>query len=108
MKKLTKDLQSIAKSLKVLTQKTEKLAREFDKLQKTKTKVTKKAVQPKGKKVTANEAILAILKRSKNGVDAGTLREKTGFNSQKIRDNIYRLKKQGKVKGVGRGIYKIA
>ena len=108
MTKLTKDLHSVAKSLKALTKKTEKLAKELDKLQKAKTKVTKKPVQPKGKRVTASEAILAIAKRSKNGVDARALKQKTGFNSQKIRDNIYRLKKQGKIKTVSRGVYRIA
>jgi len=107
MKKLAKDLHSVAKTLKALTQKTEKLAKELDKLQKVKTKAAKRPVQPKAKKVTASEAILAIAKKSKNGVNADTLKKKTGFNSQKIRDNIYRLKKQGKIKTVSRGVYQV-
>ena len=107
MKKLTNDLYSVAKNLKALTQKTEKLAKELDRIQKASAKTVKKPVQAKGKRVTASEAILAIVQKSKKGVDAGTLKMKTGFNSQKIRDNIYRLKKQGKIKTVSRGIYKV-
>jgi len=33
------------------------------------------------------------------------LKKKTGFEGRKIKDIIYRLKKQGKIKSLGKGIY---
>ena len=43
--------------------------------------------------------------RSKNGVDMATLKKKTGFNNKKIQNAIFGLKKQGKIKSGGKGIY---
>ena len=34
-----------------------------------------------------------------------TLKKKTGFADHKIHTIIYNLKKQGKIKSVGRGVY---
>ncbi len=31
--------------------------------------------------------------------------KKTGFNEKQIHNNVYKLKKQSKVKSVGRGVY---
>jgi predicted transcriptional regulator of viral defense system len=56
-------------------------------------------------KVTASDALMSIIKGSRKGIDSTTLQRKTGFNNQKIRDNIFKLTKQGKIKRVGRGIY---
>ena len=115
MKALKRELQSVVKALKLLTQKTEKIAKKLDKLEapktvkkqqkRVKTKTVKRAVTRKPKKVTAGEALMRIIKASRKGVSAAVLKNKTGFNDQKIRDNIYRLKKQGKIKAVSRGFY---
>ena len=56
-------------------------------------------------KLTAADTVLGIIKRSKKGVDVSTLMEKTGFNKRKIYDNVKVLKKRGKIKSVGRGVY---
>ena len=48
---------------------------------------------------------MGIIKRSTKGVDATTLRKKTGFEGRKIRDRIYRLRKQGKIKSERKGFY---
>ncbi len=61
---------------------------------------TKKAAQP-----TATDEILKIIKRSKKGVDAPTLIKKTGFNQKKVRNILFRVYKQGKIKRVDKGIY---
>jgi hypothetical protein len=66
-------------------------------------KALPKAKAPK--KASDSDMVLAIITRSKKGVDGATLRKKTGFEGRKIRDIVYRLKKQGKIKVEGKGVY---
>ena len=110
MKQLKKDLQAVSKSLKQLTLRTEKIAKNLDKLErpkpvkkskaKAKSKVTTKPV-----KVSAAATVLAIIKRSRKGVDVATLKNKTGFEGRKISNIVQRFKREGKIKSGGRGIY---
>lgn len=103
MKQLKRDLQAISKNLKQLTLRTEKIAKKLDKLDKAKPvkkskakakpKVTKKPV-----KVSAAATVLAIIKRSRKGVDIATLKSKAGVGSKTVNSTIYRLKKKGKIK----------
>jgi len=65
----------------------------------------KKAVAKKPAKLSASGTVLAIVKRSRKGIDTVALRKKTGLEGRKIRDIIYRLKKQGKIKSERKGIY---
>ena len=74
---------------------------------KTKTKVkdvTKKA-PAKGAKKTDTDKLLAIINRSKKGVNTATLMKKTGFDQKKVRNMLNRTFKQGKITRVGKGIY---
>jgi len=74
---------------------------------KTKTKakaVAKKAPVRVGKK-TDTDKILAIVNRSKKGVDTATLIKKTGFDQKKVRNILHRTYKQGKITRAGKGIY---
>ena len=102
MKQLKRDLQAVSKTLKQLTLKTENIAKRLDKFEKAKTqpKVTKKPV-----KISAAATVLAIIKRSRKGVDIATLKSKAGVGSKTVNSTIYRLKKKGKIKNSGRGIY---
>jgi len=110
MKQLKQDLQAVSKSLKQLTLKTEKIVKKLDKLDKAKPvkkskakakpKVTKKPV-----KVSAAATVLAIIKRSRKGVDIATLKSKAGIGSTTVNSIIYRLKKKDKIKNSGKGIY---
>ena len=110
MKQLKRDLQAVSKSLKQLTLRTEKIAKKLDKLEKAKPvkkpktkarpKVTKKPV-----KVSTAATVLAIIKRSRKGVDIPTLKSKAGIGSTTVNSIIYRLKKKDKIKSSGRGIY---
>ena len=73
-----------------------------------KPKPTQKAVPKtakKEKKITAPEIVLGIIKRSKKGVAIATLKEKTGFQGQKLYNTLSLLKKQGKVKNPFKGVY---
>ena len=128
-KKLKKDLQAMSKALNELVQKVEKMQQQIDKktqpakkpkAQAAKAKAVKKApikkvaakkATPKkatSKKVapaTAADTVLAIIKRSKKGVGTAVLMEKTGYNQKKISNLVYKLRKQGKIKSVGNGVY---
>ena len=65
----------------------------------------KKAVKTKKQPATAADTVLAIINRSKKGVDSATLIEKTGYDKKKIANIVFKLRKQGKIKSVGRGVY---
>jgi len=118
MKQLKKDLQAVSKSLKQLMLRTEKIAKRLEKLEKpkpvkkskakVKTKVKAKAkpkIAKKPVKVSAAATVLAVIKRSRKGVDVATLKSKAGIGSTTLNSIIYRLKKNGKIKSGGRGIY---
>ena len=112
MKQLKKDLKAVAKDLKKLTQKTDKMIKRLGKpekktqvAKKPKAKAVKKVVVKKPAKLSASGTVLAIIKRSKKGVDAAALKKKTGFEDKKIRDIAYRLRKQRKIKKDRKGLF---
>jgi len=125
MKNLIKNLQAASKDLKALSKKVDKIIVEVGKLEKPKAKavkaksakktaakakpvkkvVAKKTTAKKTVKLTAADTLFGIIKRYKKGVDVATLMEKTGFNRRKIYDNVKLLKKQGKIKSSGIGVY---
>ncbi len=112
MTQIKKDLKAVEKDLKKLAQKTEKMTKRLEKLEKKaqvakkpKAKAVKKAVAKKPAKLTAIETVLAIVKRSRKGVDKAALVKKTGFKDTTIHDILYRLTKQGKIKSERKGIY---
>ncbi len=55
---------------------------------------------------TAIETVYGIISRSRKGVGMETLTKKTGFDKKKIANNIYKLKKQGKITSISKGVYK--
>ena len=121
-KKLKKGLQAVNKELNALVKKTESLLKAVDKLEKPKAAKKPKAKPAKAKApkkapakkaavkkaaapVTTADAVLAIINRSKKGVNSETLVKKTGYNQKKISNLIYKLRKQGKIKSPEKGIY---
>ncbi len=111
MNQLEKDLKAVAKDLKRLTQKTEKMIKQLEKpkkaqaAKKPKAKAVKKAVTKRPIKLSASDTVLAIIKSSRKGVDKATLKNKTGFKDNNIRTILYRLSKQGKIKTEGKSLY---
>jgi len=112
MNQLKKNLKAVAKDLKRLTQKTDKMIKRLEKLEKEaqvakkpKAKAVKKVVVKKPAKLSASGTVLAIIKRSRKGVDKATLIKKTGFEDKKIRDITYRLRKQRKIEKDRKGLY---
>ena len=111
---LTKDLQAVSKELTKLVKQIEKLAAELGKAEKpaaksvkpkTKAKAVTKKAPAKGGKKTDTDKLLAIINRSKKGVDTATLMKKTGFNQKKVRNMLNRTYKQGKITRAEKGIY---
>ena len=114
MKNLKKSLQSVNKDLNALSKKVDKIIVAASKLEKPKT-VKKKAVKKvavkkpaakKAVKLTAADTTFAVIKRSKKGVSVAELMKQTEFDQKKTYNIIYKLKKQGKIKSVEKGVYK--
>ncbi len=111
MKQLEKDLKAVAEDLKKLTQKTDKIIKQLEKpdkaqaAKKPKAKAVKKTAAKKPTRVSATDTVLAIIKRSRKGIDKATLTKKTGLKDSNIRTILYRLSKQGKIKSDPKGIY---
>jgi uncharacterized membrane protein YqiK len=118
---IQKDLEAVSKEILKQASKIDKLAEAIDKLHSSKLKAKPSKTAPKAKPVrktakpkavtkkttqsTDFDKVLKILKRSKKGVNAKTLTNKTGFNQKKISNIIYRGTKSGKIKKVERGLY---
>jgi len=119
MKELKKDLLTLMKDLKSLSVKVERMAKKVDKIEKravaakakvkvkvkTKAKPTKKAVAGRTKSSTAGDVVFDAIKGSQEGLDTAMLKKKTGFADLKIRNIVFRLKKQGMIKTKARGVY---
>ena len=111
MQKLKKDLQDLTKTLAALTQKVEKIQALIENEEKSgsveMTPVKKKAVKKAGPKepVTAADTVLAVIKRSKKGLNTAMLMEKTGYDKKKIANIVFKLKKQGVIKTGVKGVY---
>ena len=124
-KNIKKDLQAVNRGIQSLEKKVAKIVVAVGKLEKPKVakkpkakvvkrKPVKKTVakkvavkKPAAKKPTKTviDTVLAIIIGSKGGVNTATLMKKTGFSVRQIHNNVYKLKKQGKIKSVGRGVY---
>ena len=65
-----------------------------------------KAIKPASKKsLTAADTVLGVIKRSKKGVGTITIMGKTEYDRKKVANIIFKLRRQGKIKSVGRGVY---
>ena len=134
MEKLKKDLVAILKALNGLAQKVQKLQEQIGedkkptkkpKAKAVKKKVVKKApakrasvkkvavkkaapkkaMLKKASRATAVDTAFNIIKRYKKGVGTAALMEKTGYNQKKVANLVFKLRKQGKIKSVAKGVY---
>lgn len=130
MKELDVALKAVVEGLRVLAQGVEKIAEKLEgsvpkkkakakSVRKTVAKpkkaapekvvakklASKKAPVKKAVKVTAADTVLAIINRSKKGVDSANLAKKTGFDKKKVANIVFKLRKQGRVKSVSKGVY---
>ena len=54
---------------------------------------------------TAFDKVVKMIARSKNGVDTKTIMKKTGFDTKKVANIIYKAKKRGQIKTAKKGLY---
>jgi len=122
-------VQAVGKSmslvLKTLSEETENLIVKLSEFEKAKAKAVKKskrkaAVKGRSKKkagvkkfparkqtggLTDAARVLNVIKRHKKGVGLEKLRDRTGFQADKINSIVFRACKTGKIKRVRRGVY---
>jgi predicted Rossmann fold nucleotide-binding protein DprA/Smf involved in DNA uptake len=101
----------VKKELSTLSKKVEKLIATAGKPEKkpkantAKKAVVKKPAQKTAKKLSAADTVLGFIKKSRSGINIEKLKEKTGFQGQKLHNAVYTLKKQGKIKSEKKGFY---
>jgi hypothetical protein len=128
LKQLTKKTETIAKNLGKLEKAKPAKRAKAKAVRKVKAKTTRKAkpkavrkikakatreakpkvrakVVKKATKISASGTVLTLVRRSRKGIDVAMLREKSGLEGRKINDIVHRLKREGKIKATGRGIY---
>ncbi len=65
----------------------------------------RKIIRPGGKPATAAETVYQVIKSKKGGIDTADLMAETKFDEKKVRNIIYKLKRQDKIKTAKRGVY---
>lgn len=69
------------------------------------TKLKKAGARDK-KNRPATDIVLNVIRNSDGGTDNQTISQKTGYDKKKVSNILFRLKKDGKIAPVSRGIYK--
>jgi hypothetical protein len=120
MKEFDVALKAVVDGLRSIAQGVEKLAEKLEEStpkKQAKSKPPRKtAVKPKkaapkiapvkkALKETAANSVLKIIAGSKKGINSATLMKKTGFDRKKIANIVFKLRKQGKIKSVDKGVY---
>jgi predicted Rossmann fold nucleotide-binding protein DprA/Smf involved in DNA uptake len=111
MKNLKKDLQALKKGLNTLSKKVDKMIAAAGKLEEqskaktAKTSVAKKSVPKTAKKLSVADTVLGFIKKNRSGINVEKLKEKSGFQGQKLHNAVYTLKRQGKIKSEKKGFY---
>lgn len=115
MKDIENDLQIAKKQLKSIAIKIEKIEKLLAKVSEKKIIGRKASKTIKGGSVniigksaqltTAIDRVVSLIRRSKNGVNIATIKKKTGFEDKQISNLLYKAKKKGLVKSLGKGVY---
>ena len=128
MAETVKLLKNIAADLKTISKEINAIATQVGKVNKPQAKATAKAKRVKKvakaktpKKSTAKktapsakesssivDSVLEVIRNAGGGIAHVAILEKTGFGQRQVSNAVFKLKKQGKVKNVGRGVYAIA
>ena len=105
--KIQKELVKISKGLEKMSRQIQKLTSSITKQKSRapKTSLPKPIAPNKGKK-SGTQTVLDMIRKSRKGIDAGTLIKKTGFEDKKIRNILFKALTDGKIERVGRGVYK--
>jgi predicted Rossmann fold nucleotide-binding protein DprA/Smf involved in DNA uptake len=112
LESVAEGLQSLSKSVEAIGQQLESLSKDRQRKPAVKTrKPVRKTAKPaktaanKQKRVTAADTVYAIIKRSRKSVNIEMLKKRTGFNEKNIHNIVYKLKKQGLIQSISKGVY---
>jgi len=106
MKDLKKSLEKIASDLNKAAKQVENLAGKLEaKAKPVKKAVGKKVSKQVAKQPTAADTVYKVIARLKKGANMATIKQKTGYDSKKIHNLVYKLKKQDKIKSEAKGVY---
>jgi len=121
-----KALKAIAESLKALSKEINSIATQFGKATKLQAKTiakrkpvkkvtrvprktTPKKSAPTSKgSVSITDTVYGAIKNADSGITNASIIEKTGFTQKQIANVVLKLKKQGKIKSIGRGVFACA
>lgn len=70
-----------------------------------KTAGKRKTSRKKAPKVSSTAAVMKELKKAPEGLDPSTLAQNTGFTVRTIHNAVSKLKEEGKIQSVKRGVY---
>lgn len=68
-------------------------------------KKSKPGPKKKAKSTTATNTVLAVISKAPKGIKTADIKAKTGFDEKKVYNIVFKLKQQGKIKTIGRGVY---
>jgi hypothetical protein len=68
--------------------------------------VVKDGVVETIKRVPSTKIVFDVLSKSDQGMDTNALMTATGYDQRKVYNVVFRLKKEGKIESVARGIYR--
>ena len=106
MKDLKKSLEKIASDLNKAAKQVENLAGKLEaKAKPVKKAVGKKVSKQVAKQPTAADTVYKVIARLKKGANMATIKQKTGYDSKKIHNLVYKLKKLDKIKSEAKGVY---
>ncbi|MFO8085837.1 MAG: hypothetical protein R6U27_16125 [Desulfobacterales bacterium] len=123
MKELENFLQNVAKGLRSLADVVDSLAEKSEEFKnfscfEPETEEMAKAIKAKTgngggrrkiirmeKPTTAAETVFQVIQAQKGGIDTSDLIKTTRFEEKKVRNIIYKLKKQNRIKAARRGVY---
>jgi uncharacterized protein (UPF0128 family) len=112
LRSITKNLAQITSSIGVIVAALEKINGEKSpQLKSKRAPVRKKLVVKDGvvetiKRVPATKIVFDVLSKSDQGMDTNALMTATGYDQRKVYNVVFRLKKEGKIESVARGIYR--
>jgi hypothetical protein len=66
---------------------------------------SKAASKKKAKPTTATNTVLAVISKAPKGIKTSDIKAKTGFDEKKVYNIVFKLKQQGKIKTIRRGVY---
>ena len=68
-------------------------------------KAPAKPAAKRGKPASASATVLDIINNSTEPLNTAAIVEKTGYDTRKVQNIVFNLKKAGKIKSAGRGLY---